>query len=917
LFAVYAVMLCLLSLPGYPDPQSRADYDIQAVLSPDSSTISASADIVFTSGVDFPVDTLWIHLYPNAYRDYTTAFGQDLEKSAMYDFRRSEEPDRGWIELSDWTVNGEITEAHVNGSLGYFILSTPLEAGASVQLNGNFLVRVPIFWSRMGRYRETFQITQWYPKMCVLDQSGWHKSQYHAEGEFFSDFGDYSVAIDVPSDFITAATGMITETAFSADSSRRIDHWTATDVHDFAWSSSPCYTIRDHVFTYPDGGTVRVHLVLLDEDENYWEGIAEVVDSTLACYGEWYTPYPYKDLWVVDPVVPGSGGMEYPQFILGYFDEPMFRSLEMVIAHETGHQWFYGILANDEVDEAWLDEGMNSFSELRFMERRYGFSGNMTTAPRWLLNLSDRDMNALDYVSNVYRDITPVLSRSTNAGDGSYSTSYTYYTKPALFMSLLQAQLGDSLFNDVMATYFERFSFNHPHTEDFQAIVEELSGESWAAVFNFWLRGTDSSDIRVFDFAGGEDSSSVTIGGDIPHPVRVPLLFESDSDTLNLSVAVNPGEETEITVAGEWTRAVADPFMRLPDRAPWNNSAPVHFRFRPFGVPVAGPDQHNVWILPFPWYADNSWRADGLFLVTPLPAETGGPYTLSSHISIPFKEKSAAAWGLSLTVPVQRDYSDEILLTTGLFSGYGVSRLNSRFVWNAGGVPAAEPEITGTLGVDLISVSDTSVYGGENIEKGSFTEFSASWSLFRQNFQYSLNAGAEIFTDPGWAGEACAGIDCQAEISFSALPGNSTRLYAGGVTGDTPVHRTIRPAGGLFAGNTVQGSLVPPDGPLSAQQHYFIRTGPALPGYWNSSLRGKVGFSLEQRLSFPVVPLGVFAGTGWVGNSFEDLKNGPLISNAGILVEASIFEAVFPLWVSDPVHGENNWEFRWRVGISY
>jgi len=915
--AISAVLLFLLSLPGCPDSESRADYSIQAVLSPDSSTITGSVDIVFTSGVDFPVDTLWIHLYPNAYRDYTTAFGQDLEAAALYNFRRSEESARGWIELSDWKVNGVTAEAQVDGSLGYFVLSSPLGAGESVLLSGNFLVKIPLFWSRMGRYLETFQITQWYPKMCVLDQTGWSKSRYHAEGEFFSDFGDYSVAIDVPSDFITAATGRVRETEFSADSTRRTDHWTATDVHDFAWSSSPCYTIRDHVFNYPGGGTVRVHLVLLEDDDSYWEGIPEVVDSTLAYYGQWYTPYPYNDLWVVDPVVPCSGGMEYPQFVFGYFGEPLTRTLEMVVAHETGHQWFYGILANDEVEEAWLDEGMNSFSELRLMERLYGFSGNMSTAPRWLLNISDRDMLFMNYVSNVYRDRVPVQSTSTDAGGGSYSTAYTYYTKPALFISMLQAQLGDSLFNDVMTTYFQRFSFHHPHTEDFQAVVEELSGNSFAAEFNYWLRGTDSADFRLFDFEGRADSSFAVLGGDIPHPVRVPLIFVSDSDTLNLSVNTAPGEETEIKVAGEWTRAVADPFMRLPDRAPWNNSAPIQFRVKPFGLPVAGPDQHNVWTLAYPWYADNSWRGDALFLISPLPAQAGGPYTLSSHISIPFKENSASAFGLALTVPVQRDYRDEVLLTTGIFSGYGVARLNSRFVWNTGGIPASEPAVTGTLGVELISVADTSVYGGENTEKGSFAEFSTSLRLFQQNFRYSLDAEAELFADPGLAGEANAGINCQAEISFSGSVENSTRFYAGAIAGDAPLHRRIRPAGGLFAGNTVPGSLIPPDGPLSAQQHYFIRTGPALPGFWNSTLRGNVSFSLEQRLCLTSVPLGVFAGTGWIGDSFEELKKGSLISNAGILLKAAMFEALFPLWVSDPSEGEDNWEFRWRLGLCY
>ena len=225
-----SVLIALLSIPGYPGAESSADYAIEVYLSPDSSTIQGSLDITFTSGVHFPVDTLWLHLYPNAYSDPTTAFGQDLDAQGSFGFRRSSESDRGWIDLSNWTMNGEPVTIHEDGTLGWIVLQSPLPGGESVSLSGEFAVKVPKFWSRMGQHGDTYQITQWYPKMCVLDTQGWHRSRYHAAGEFYSDYGNYSVVIDVPSDFITAATGRVLETEFNPDSTRRIDHWTAEGV---------------------------------------------------------------------------------------------------------------------------------------------------------------------------------------------------------------------------------------------------------------------------------------------------------------------------------------------------------------------------------------------------------------------------------------------------------------------------------------------------------------------------------------------------------------------------------------------------------------------------------------------------------------------------------------------------------------
>ena len=916
----YTVCLSLFfSSPGYPALESQANYQIYASLDTDSSVISSTIEIEFVNGTDISVDTLWLHLYPNAYANTNTAFATDLEQMGSFAFRRSEEEDRGKIELVNWFLNSTSIDVIVDETLGYIVLDTPVTPGDTVCLSGEFLVKVPRFWSRMGHSGDTYEITQWYPKMCVLEENGWFLSRYHASGEFYSDYGSYEVTINVPADFLTAATGAVTTTEYSLDSLRRTDFYLAENVHDFAWCASPDYIIESHQFVYPIcDDTVNVHMVMLDDSEDHWETIPAAVDSTLAYFGEWYMPYPYNDLWVVEPAPGSSGGMEYPQFVFASESIVFTRVLEMVTIHEVGHQWFYGLLGNNEAEEAWLDEGMNTFSELRYMQRNHGFSGNMTTTPDWLLSISDRDLQALSYSGAVYEDVTPVISTATDAGNGSYNMGYTYYTKPALFLSMLQLQLGEELFDEIMAIYFERFAFHHPKTEDFQAIVEELSGRSWETEFDFWLRGTGSADVRLSSFHAEAEISSVSVRGDIPHEMLVPVLFVSNSDSLIVTTVLeaNSDEEVIAVAPGYWDYAVADPFMSIPDYAPWNNRAPVYFQIKPF-LPVPKPDRNSVWILPYAGYADNSWQAKAMFLVTPLPVEFGGPYTFTSYFSIPFKESSLGSTAMSLTVPVFRTYREQTTLTTRFSSGFGVNRLSSTIRWKKKGILAIDPRYSVFAGVEMFNVSDNSVYGENNVEVGTNFEIQNGIQYRKRVFNRTFGVEAFLFADPGLIGSSYGGldIDLNASLRFSNFLSSATRFNFSGRSGDVPLERRVRPGGGLFS-NSVMEAFLSPDGELSSSEHYFVRTGPALPGYWNSSLRGKAGFSVEQRFMNTAGLYGVFAGTGWVGNSYEDLMESSLISNAGLFVNLFLVEAVFPLWVSDPQVDEDPFAFRWRLKIS-
>ncbi|MEN8207765.1 MAG: M1 family metallopeptidase [Candidatus Fermentibacteria bacterium] len=905
---------------GFPGLESRADYQMEVRLEPDSSMIHGHSEILFTNGVDFSVDTLWLHLYPNAYRDVSTAFGQDLEAVGRYYFRASPESQKGWVELSEWSLNGKPVDISVDGSLGFISLDSTLYPGETVLLQGDFIVKIPAFWSRMGHLGDTYQITQWYPKMCVLDENGWHRGRYHWRGEFYSDFGNYFITLDVPENFITAATGSVKSISFSKDSLRRSEIWEAYNVHDFAWSVSPDYTLREHTYVYPESlgaDSVRVHLVLLDDDSEHWSDVPAVIDSTLLYYGEWYVPYPYDDLWVVEPVILMAGGMEYPQFIFSAADVPMTRALEMVTSHEVGHQWFYGMLGNDEVNEAWLDEGMNTFSELRYMQRRHGFHGNMSTAPEWIMEISDQDISLMTYVSGTAAEKVPVLSDATSAGDGSHPTGFTYYTKPAFFLRMLQRQIGEEDFDRIMSIYFDRFMYHHPHTDDFQAVVEEVTARSWESEFDFWLRGTGNADVRIISIEESGDSTTVVLEGDVPHTLELDLLFVSGGDSLFTETSISPVMGDTVTVAGQWSSAIVDPFLCMPDRAPWNNAVPVLSQIRPMLLPFPRPTHYSLWILPFPSYAAGSWRGEILCMSAAVPSYMGGPYTWSAHASVPFESDNYSSWGAAFHAPLFRGYRRSLYLSTGISRGYGTGSASLGADYFMGGRVATDTHLRISFDLELFSVEDTTVYGGCNIQEGSGYEFSAGLSAADKNYDVSWKAAFHALASPGWDEDSYARLDAELDIT-SRIAGSylaRTRIYAGRIAGDAPVHVFLRPGGGLFA-RGITGAFLPPDGLLSPQEHYYVRSGPALPGYQNSPVRARAALTVEQRFPVPFLPVEIFGGAGWLADGFNDFSEVTFLANGGIAVRIAMLEALFPVWVSDPVDGESSWEFRWRIGLS-
>ncbi|MEC7863954.1 MAG: M1 family metallopeptidase, partial [Bacteroidota bacterium] len=395
------VLLALLNLnlPAQEYFQQEVNYIIDVTLDDKNHTLDGTVHIDYFNNSPNDLDFLWFHIWPNAYKDNSTAlFKQNLElgeKNGYY----STEQERGFINGLDFKVNGKRVKwdyhpEHID--ICKIFLNKPLRAGQSIRISTPFFVKIPdAKFSRLGHVDQSYMITQWYPKPAVFDKNGWHEMPYLNLGEFYSEFGSFDVSITLPSNYTVGATGdlqnpeeiarlnklaKITDTIskFGKDMSFPVSDLTTKtlryiqkNVHDFGWFADKRYHVLKGEVEVPyTKEKVTLWTMFTNNEADLWENSIEYMHDAVYYYSLWNGDYPYKHCTAVDGTIAAGGGMEYPNVtIIG--ESGNAKALEEVIMHEVGHNWFYGMLGSNERDHPWMDEGINSHHELRYMRKKY------------------------------------------------------------------------------------------------------------------------------------------------------------------------------------------------------------------------------------------------------------------------------------------------------------------------------------------------------------------------------------------------------------------------------------------------------------------------------------------------------------------------------------------------------------------
>ena len=524
-------------------------YDIDAVLYPETHIVSGEMTAWWVNNSAMPVGEAMMHMYLNAFSSNKSTFNSGG--------RWSPSGDDGW----GWVKIRSMADAKGNDLFGAmsFVspddgniydktvlrldLPEPIAPGDTLRLKITFDSKLPSPIVRTGYAEDFFFVGQWFPKFGVYETAGmrqreadgWNCHQFHPNSEFYSNFSVYNVSVTLPKEYVGGSGGMLIEEIDLGENMKKII-WRAEDIVDFAWTAWPGYKVLTKKWK-----DVEITLLTTKKGLTKADAQFEAVIYALEYLGERVGPFPWPHLTFVDPPLSGAGagGMEYTTLFTssgGGFIPSFLKMAEMVTIHEFGHSYFMGILASNEFEEPWLDEGVNSYWEQRIVDHYYGDGYGLVKLP--FLKMSDRGQGRLGYITS------PSRSVSTNDLPTWLYPHDTYsmmsYSKAALWLHTLEGIISTTTIDNVFREYYRRWSFRHPSGRDFIAVVNDVVrkehgdkfGENMNWFFDQVLYGSGICDYRI---SGVTSKKIRSYSGVIDGDTVTYISSDRKSDTLYLS----------------------------------------------------------------------------------------------------------------------------------------------------------------------------------------------------------------------------------------------------------------------------------------------------------------------------------------------------------------------------------------------
>jgi hypothetical protein len=494
-----------------PTPMSQriVHYEIDAKYNASTHTVEANEVLTYHNVTGQALDHFPFHLYQNAFQPKAT-FVRDAKLMGSRDtgYQKWEDKFYGSEDIKSIEVvgQGDLTQnlqfiAPDDGNkddktVVDLHLTKPIAPGAFVQFKIAFQTKFPETQARSGWKRDFVLGGQWFPKVGVFWHGAWNCHQYHNTTEFFADFGVYDVKLTVPQFEVVGASGVQVDEKNNSDNTKTVTYH-GDDIHDFAWTASPRYKVREAVYQ-SQMGPIKLRFLMQPAHWSQADRHERIVRQTLDHFESWYGPYPYKTLTVVDPEPDSAaGGMEYPTFITGdtsWFAPDGFHLVELVVEHEFGHQYWYGMVATNEFEDAWMDEGINSYTEVKVLDSILGKKTSIMNLAG--ATMGEREEQRLSYTSVADRD--PMAQK---AYDYYNSNSYggVTYGKTASVLLTLEGIIGEDTMAKAMHAYFMKYRFTHPTKEDFLKTIEEVSGKDLRWYFNQAVYGSQVLDYEVIN----------------------------------------------------------------------------------------------------------------------------------------------------------------------------------------------------------------------------------------------------------------------------------------------------------------------------------------------------------------------------------------------------------------------------------
>ena len=583
-------------------------YKINVRLDHEQHFLDGEETVILKNNSPDILTEVYFYLYPNRLNDELSVFARE-DSIYVYDEYFPRVPGRGYTRIPKLQVDGKDISCTIDDTLMRFELPEPLIPGDEIEISMAFRTRIPCNTSRFGYMGTNYYMALWYPKLAPYDKNGWAKDVMHSFGptEFYGDFAVYDVSIDLPANFIQGATGKL-ESEENLDS-RTVYRYHAENVHDFAWVADPKYIVAE-----TDWNGIKIRSLVLQTAAWMKNDVrsAEFAKDIIRFYSETIGMYPYEN-FTLAAIKPPGWAMEYPQLIMNselIFNVLGINMLESIIAHETGHQWFYGIIGNHETKEPWLDEGFTTFLEVEYFRNKYGDGVCFFTPPIAFLN----HLNLmLPYKENSYQ----AYFYDAKAGRELPLSSIPYereglaaslpYEKGSMLLEALRSLTGEEVFCEILSTYYREFQFTNVTTRDFINVAEAVSGKDLTQFFHDWYETANTSDLEIQSIRSRkEDGQYVTRvavrqNGEMrmPAPVEVTL---KNGEVLRQVWEGNDDMGT-LTFTGDSPAHFAsiDPDKEIADLDRINNYSRPKLVYKPFsGIP--DEDAYTISGIAYPLY---------------------------------------------------------------------------------------------------------------------------------------------------------------------------------------------------------------------------------------------------------------------------------------------------------------------------
>ncbi len=495
---------------------------MDVVLDTENKSLDATSLLMYINHSPDTLSNINMHLYHNAFNEGTIA------QQVWDEYGQSMKLEKGWTGItieSAVTGSTDLQFQIRDDTILDITLNHSLAPGDTLNFELKWNARIHPHLDRSGWEGQQFDFAQWYPKFVVYDENGWHDDPFGDWGEFYGEIGNFTVKIDLPIDQVVGATGEVVDgdpgwKAVAVDTSivwekwhkdfkvaraeylaeldssaRRTVTFFAENVHDFAWICSP-----EFVYEHGVWNGVDIHVLFKTEVGSAWSrDVVRYGEQAVRWLSEKFGMYPWPQMTITQALL--SGGMEYPMLIMDASDS------ESLTVHEIGHNWFYGLLGNDELDDAWLDEGFTSFQTTWYKQHHYPDNGYDLTRN----NITQFESDHLPRQMYLEADLKPVVRYvlspanqplALHSFDYSDWASYrsNVYDKGSIMLQSLKAYLGEDRFLAGMRLYFDRWAQKHVNEARFIKAMEDGSGEELDWFFDQWLHTTHYVDYALTDW---------------------------------------------------------------------------------------------------------------------------------------------------------------------------------------------------------------------------------------------------------------------------------------------------------------------------------------------------------------------------------------------------------------------------------